>query len=68
VTRGTDRYETTPSPYLTNTRIDTYLLRNEWRMGPATLSADLERREDRLTNGSTTPEQNDRDQNALALG
>ncbi|NWF48896.1 TonB-dependent receptor [Hydrogenophaga sp. D2P1] len=68
VTRGTDRYETTPSPYLTNTRIDTYLLRNEWRMGTATLSADLERREDRLTNGSTTPEQNDRDQNALALG
>ena len=68
VTRGTDRYETTPSPYLTNTRIDTYLLRNEWRMGTATLSADLERREDHLTNGSTIPEQTARDQNALALG
>jgi vitamin B12 transporter len=68
VTRGTDRYETTPSPYLTHTRIDTYLLRNEWRMGTATLSTDLERREDRLTNGSTTPEQTARDQNALALG
>ena len=68
VTRGTDRYETTPSPYLTNTRIDTYLLRNEWRMGMATLSADLERREDQLTNGSTIPEQTARDQNALALG
>ncbi|MGS5086704.1 TonB-dependent receptor domain-containing protein [Hydrogenophaga sp. A37] len=68
VTRGIDRYQTTPSPYLTNTRIDTYLLRNEWRMGTATLSADLERREDRLMNASTTPEQTDRDQNALALG
>ena len=68
ITRGTDRYETTPSSYLTDTRIDTYLLRNEWRMGAATLSADIERREDRLANGSTTPEQTDRDQNALALG
>lgn len=68
ITRGTDRYETTPSPYLTDTRIDTYLVRNEWRVGTATLSADLERREDRLTNGSTTPELTARDQNALALG
>ena len=68
ITRGTDRYETTPSSYLTDTRIDTYLLRNEWRMGAATLSADIERREDRLANGSTTPEQTARDQNALALG
>jgi vitamin B12 transporter len=66
-TRGTDRYETTPSPYLTDTRIDTYLLRNEWRLGASTLSADLERREDKLTNGSTTPEQTAREQNALAL-
>lgn len=68
LTRGTDRYETTPSPYLTDTRIDTYLLRNEWRFGSATVSADLERREDRLQNGSTSPSNTARHQNALALG
>ena len=68
VTRGTDRYETTPSPYVAETQIDTYLLRNEWRMGSATLTADLERREDQLVNDYTTPSKTDRSQDALALG
>lgn len=68
VTRGTDRYETTPSPYLTQTDVTTTLLRNEWRLGDGWLTADLERREDALRNASTTPARTNRHQNALALG
>ncbi|GAA6141292.1 TonB-dependent receptor [Hydrogenophaga sp. 5NK40-0174] len=68
VTQGVDKYETDPSPYKTKTDITSYLLRNEWAMGAATLTADLERREDRLNNASTTPESTKRTQNALALG
>lgn len=67
-TRGSDRYETTPSDYLTETRVDSWLLRNELRSGPGLLTVDLERREDRLENASTTPETTDRHQNALAVG
>lgn len=63
-----DRYETTPSPYLTDTQINSYLLQNVWRSGASRWSADLERREDRLTNASTTPALTRRAQNALALG
>ena len=67
-TRGTERYETTPSVYLTETRVDSWLLRNELRVGPGRLTVDLERREDRLDNASTTPRNTDRHQNALAVG
>ncbi|WP_334153262.1 TonB-dependent receptor domain-containing protein [Tepidimonas sp.] len=68
LTRGTDRYETTPSPYLTETRVTTALLRNEVRLGQGLMTVDLERREDALQNRSTTPERTDRHQNALAVG
>ena len=68
VSRGTDRYETSPSTYLTETQVDSWLLRNELRVGPGRLTVDLERREDQLQNASTTPETTDRDQNAIALG
>ena len=68
VTRGTDRYETSPSPYLTETQVSTWLLRNELKLGQGLLSVDLERREDDLRNGSTTPQRTDRYQNALAVG
>lgn len=68
VTRGTDRYETKPSVYITDTQVDTLLWHNEWRLGAHQLTAALERRQDRLLNGSTTPQLNDRNQNALALG
>ncbi|MEZ5662008.1 MAG: TonB-dependent receptor [Burkholderiaceae bacterium] len=68
VTRGTDRYETTPSPYLTETQVSTWLLRNEVKLGKALLSVDLERREDDLRNDSTMPVRTDRHQNALAVG
>ena len=68
VSRGTDRYETSPSTYLTETQVDSVLLRNELRVGPGRLTVDLERREDQLQNASTTPENTDRHQNALGLG
>ena len=67
-TRGSDRYETSPSTYLTETRLDSWLLRNELSTGPGRLTIDLERREDRLSNASTTPTNTDRHQNALAAG
>ncbi len=68
LTRGTDHYETSPSPYMTDTRITTYLLRNEWRVGSGLLTADLERREDELENASTSPKVTQRRQDAVALG
>ncbi|MBL0418885.1 TonB-dependent receptor [Ramlibacter sp. AW1] len=68
LSRGTERYETTPSPYVTETRVTSYLLQNEWRLGAHRFNIDLERREDRLDNASTSPAVTDRFQNALALG
>lgn len=65
---GKDRYETTPSVYLTDTRVTSYLLHNEWQLGSALLTAALERREDKLNNASTAPVVTERSQNALALG
>lgn len=60
-----DRYETTPSPYLTSTELRNYLLHNEVRLGEHILSADLERREDHLENA---PINQTRTQDGLALG
>jgi vitamin B12 transporter len=68
VTQGHDRYETTPSPYVTDTQVTTYLWHNEWQLGIHQLTAALERRENQLTNASTTPANTQRSQNALALG
>lgn len=65
VTESRDRYETRPSPYLTNTQLRGYLLHNEWRLGEHQFTAALERREDHLDNA---PIDRDRSQNALALG
>ena len=68
-TQGTDRYETPTWAYLTETRVRSYLLRNELQAGPGLLTADLERREDALQNSSTLPgPQTGRHQNAVALG
>lgn len=70
VSESQDRYETTPSIYLTDTRIRSYLLHNEWRLGAQLLTASLERREDRLDNTSFFPtmETRQRSFDALALG
>lgn len=68
LTQGKDRYQTHPSVYYTDTRVDTLLWHNEWVSGSHQVTAALERREDRLLNGSTTPNQTLRSQNAVALG
>lgn len=68
VGQSDDHYLTTPSVYLTDTRVTSYLLHNEYRLGAHVLSADLERREDKLNNASTTPVVTHRAQDALALG
>jgi len=68
LSRGSDRYETVPSPYLTETVVSNWLLRNELKLGAGLLSVDLERREDELENASTSPVHTARHQNALALG
>lgn len=62
---SSDRYETTPSPYLTHTTLRGYTLQNEFRLGAHLLSAALERKEDHLDNA---PINRGRSQNALALG
>lgn len=68
VSQGKERYETGPTVYKTETRVDSYWLRNEWKLGVQTFRFDLERREDRLENESTTPVNTQRSQNAVALG
>ncbi len=65
VNESKDRYETTPSPYLTLTRLRGYTLQNELRLGEHLLTAALERKEDHLQNA---PMDQGRSQNALALG
>ncbi|MGE8320041.1 MAG: TonB-dependent receptor domain-containing protein [Comamonas sp.] len=64
-TQSRDEYETRPSLYLTDTRLQNYLFQNEYRRGIHTLTAALERREDKLENGDIDRK---RFQNALALG
>ncbi|MCT9811676.1 TonB-dependent receptor [Acidovorax sp. Be4] len=60
-----DRYETTPSPYLSTTQLRGLSWQNSWHVGTQTFSATLERREDALQN---VPVDRERAQNALALG
>ena len=72
LTESRAQYETKPSTYLTMTRLNGYLLQNEYRAGPHQLSAVLERKVDYLENGLTsTPSSavvRDRYQDGLALG
>jgi vitamin B12 transporter len=60
-----DRYETTPSPYLTTTTLRSYLLHNELRQQAHLFTAALERKQDQLENA---PLNQGRSQNGLALG
>ena len=68
VNESRQRYETTPSPYLTETRLRNYLLHNTWKQGGHAVTAALERREDELTNTSLPQGRQNRHQNAVALG
>ncbi len=65
VNQSQQRYETLPSPYLSQTTLRNYLFQNEWREGGHLLTATLERREDHLVN---TPIDRSRHQDGLALG
>lgn len=65
LTESLNRYESTPLAYLTITRLRGITLFNEYRMGNASLTAALERKEDWLEND---PIRQGRSQNALALG
>ena len=70
VNESHQRYETTPSPYLTKTNLRNWLWHNEYRYGAHTLTAALERREDKLVNDPDgySPILRSRHQNAIALG
>ncbi|NML84260.1 TonB-dependent receptor [Polaromonas sp.] len=65
VTDSRDRYETSPSPYLTLTNLRGYTLQNEFRVGSHLLTAALERKVDQLRNA---PIDKGRSQDAVALG
>ncbi len=65
VNESNDRYETTPSPYLTLTRLRGYTVQNELRLGEQLFTAALERKEDHLQNA---PIDQGRSQDAVALG
>ena len=60
-----ERYQTTPSPYLTLTDLSSYLLHNELRIGEQLFTADLERKQDHLENA---PINQGRSQDGVALG
>lgn len=66
--RGRDRYETRPSPYFTDTKVQSYLWHHELQLGAHRLTAALERREDRLDNSGPPAIDASRSQNGLALG
>ncbi len=68
LTDSNSRYETVPTPYLTQTRLRGYLWQNEFRQGAQLITATIERREDQLDNASTTPRTTTRFQDGLALG
>jgi vitamin B12 transporter len=72
VTDSSSRYATSPSLYLTETKLRGYLWQNDYRAGPHRFSAALERREDVLDNPAMDAWSKTivrgRSQNALALG
>ena len=67
LTESHERYETTPSIYLTNTKLRGVLLQNEWHVGPHLMTATLERREDELENSDVGNTRN-RTQDGVAIG
>jgi vitamin B12 transporter len=65
VTGSYDSYETTPTYYLAETNLRSYLFQNKFQLGKYLLTATLERREDQLRNDAINA---NRSQDALALG
>jgi len=58
-------YETTPTYYLAETNLRSYLFQNKFQLGKHLMTATLERREDQLRNDAINA---NRSQDALALG
>jgi vitamin B12 transporter len=65
VTDSLERYETTPSPYLSITRLHGVLVQSQYRSDGQIATITIERREDRLDNA---PLERQRAQDGLALG
>ncbi|MBT9495300.1 MAG: TonB-dependent receptor [Paucibacter sp.] len=66
ISRAKDKYETTPSAYLTETQVDNYSLNSSLKLGPGQLNMQLERREDKLVNSSLLAAPSaERSQNAI---
>ncbi|WP_310383297.1 TonB-dependent receptor plug domain-containing protein [Roseateles sp.] len=67
-----ERYETRPSPYVTETKLRSYALGGSYKLGGGQLNGLLERREDRLDNtglsASPTPGKAERHQDAIGAG
>lgn len=69
VNTSRDDYTLVPSNEKTKTRLNTYLLQNEFKVAKGQLlTASLERREDDFTNVKVSQGHQSRHQNALALG
>ena len=70
VTESTDKAQTYPNYSLADTKVRSYLLQNEWRVGAQRLTAALERRENRFKNTSQydSPIERQSHQTGLALG
>ena len=68
VGQSEDFYETTPSPYQSRTKVRTAAWQNDLRLGDHSANVTLERREDHLDNSSVPADQDERSQDALALG
>ncbi len=68
LTQSTDRYETRPSPYVTQTEVKNASWINQVQWGAHTLHATLEGREDHLINASVTGPKDTRRDGALGLG
>lgn len=65
---GTTRYETRPSPYVSDTRVRNWAWQHRVALGQQRFDATLERREDRLVNSSIAGGRGERHQDAVALG
>lgn len=72
ITEAVSRYETTPSPYLTETTLRGYLWQHDYQWGAHRFTAVLERREDQLYNPAldawSVTLDGQRSQDGLALG
>jgi vitamin B12 transporter len=68
VGESTDKYETKPSVYKTETRTRSTAFNAGLKLGSGQLNGSLERREDKLTNTSVTGGKADRHQDAVGLG